>query len=383
MDIRSKNAIFYGLLYIFFVASFLILLKDNFNYNINITPLSKYIKAPEISDRPEEQIIKKSYKPQIVKGIYLTAYSAGNDEFRQSIIDKIKNGQDINAVVVDIKDYSGYILYNSNLKEVNDINGTKAYMSDVKKVLDEFHAANVYVIARLTVFQDPVLAKAHPELALKTKNGNTWYDKSGLAWMDPSQHGVWDYNLAVAKEAASLGFDEIQFDYMRYPSDGNLVSINYNLSEGETRSMQMDKFFKFLSDNLSGDVPISIDIFGLVLDRVKDGYDLGIGQVLTELSDDFDYVSPMMYPSHYPLNYLGFSNSAEHPGPVISYGLDITSSTMATKRAKLRPWIQAFNIGAVYDESMIDAEKQAVENVTTTDGWLLWNARNYYPNYIF
>jgi len=180
-----------------------------------------------------------------------------------------------------------------------------------------------------------------------------------------------------------LGFDEINFDYMRYPSDGSIGNIKYNIPDGETKASMLDKFFTFLSDNLTGLAPISIDTFGLVMDHTDDDYDLGIGQRLDRASLYFDYVSPMMYPSHYPLTYLGFTNSAEHPGAVISYGLDISSSTMANKRATVRPWIQAFNIGAIYDGPMIDAQVLAVENASTTSGWLLWNARNYYPDFIF
>ncbi|MBU1202443.1 putative glycoside hydrolase [Patescibacteria group bacterium] len=379
----SKNAIFYGILYLIFVGSFLFLIKNNGKDNIQFIHFAKYIKTEQNNIAPEEVTIKKSYKPKVVRGIYLTAYSAGSDTFRTGIINNIKNGTKINSVVIDIKDYSGYILYNSQLTELKEIDAIRTRMPDVKKVLDEFHQANIYVIARLTVFQDPVLAKARPDLAFKTHAGNTWYDNKGLAWMNPNKKEVWDYNLAIAKEAAELGFDEINFDYMRFPSDGNMGSLDYDMTEGQTKAQVMDNFFSFLEKNLSGQIPTSIDTFGLVLDNIDSGYDLNIGQKLTELADHFDYVSPMMYPSHYPLTYLGFANSAEHPGAVIAYGLDISSSTMATKKSKLRPWLQAFNLRAVYTQELIEAQEIATENVTTTDGWLLWNARNYYPEFIF
>jgi len=239
------------------------------------------------------------------------------------------------------------------------------------------------VLFRSTVFQDPALAENRPDLAIKTKNGNTWYDKSGLAWVDPGKKEVWEYNLKIAKEAISLGFDEINFDYMRYPSDGSIGDIYYNIPEGETKVSMLDKFFAYLSDNLTGLAPISIDTFGLVMDHTDDEYDLGIGQRLDRVVEYFDYVCPMMYPSHYPLTYLGFTNSAEHPYEVISYGLEISSSTSRSARATIRPWMQAFNLRAVYDEPMINAQARAAEEADTTSGWLLWNARNYYPDFIF
>lgn len=370
---KDEPAFYILILWLAFVASFLALNTDfEYDYKTNFTDETEELQSQE----------KKSYLPEYVRGIYLTAYSAGNDEFRHSIIDKMKNGR-INTVVIDIKDYSGYILYDSQIPEVQNIEAEHNRIHNAKKVIEEFHDANIYTIARQTVFQDPALAKNRPDLAIQTKAGNTWYDKSGLAWVDPAKQEVWEYNLAIAKEAIALGFDEINFDYMRYPSDGSIGNISYNIPEGETRVTMLDKFFKYLSDNLSGLVPISIDTFGLVMDHTDDDYDLGIGQRLDRVVHYFDYVSPMMYPSHYPLNYLGFTNSAEHPYDVIAYGLEISSSTSRSSRATIRPWVQAFNIRAVYDKAKIDAQAEAVESIDTTSGWLLWNARNYYPDYIF
>jgi hypothetical protein len=364
MPSRDNKILHYFLLYLVFTLAFLWLNQhtQSSSQSINIT--------------------KKFPRPASVQGLYLTAYSAGNDTFRQKIIAQMKNSQ-INTVVIDIKDYSGYILYNSQLQKVLKIDGVRARMSDVRKVIKDFHQAKIYVIARQTVFQDPVLATARPDLALQTKQGNIWRDNKGLAWLDPKQTEVWQYNLDIAKEATQLGFDEINFDYMRYPSDGNMANLLYNLPTDKTKAGVMKDFFVYLSQNLSPQTTISIDTFGLVLDHTTDDFDLNIGQKLIDMVDYFDFICPMMYPSHYPLNYLGFDNSAEHPGEVIAYGLKISSPAMQNKRAKLRPWLQAFNIGAIYDEAKIKAQTQATANATTTAGWLLWNARNYYPDYIF
>lgn len=325
---------------------------------------------------------KEKINPDYVRAIYLTAYSAGQEDVRKNIIEHTKQNK-INSVVIDIKDYSGYILYDSQLAEVKNIKAVKNQIKDVKKVIKDFHDAGIYIIARQTVFQDPLLSQTRPDLAFKTWNGNIWQDNKGLSWLDPSKEETWQYNLKIAKEASALGFDEINFDYMRYPSDGNMANLNYNLPDNKTMSEVMSNFFKFLSDNLSGVTKISIDMFGLVMDHTTDQYDLNIGQRVIDAAEYFDYVYPMMYPSHYPLTYLGFENSAEHPGAVISHGLKISAPALKNKRAKIRPWLQAFNIGAIYDETKIDAQTTATENATTTAGWALWNARNYYPDYIF
>lgn len=334
-----------------------------------------------LSEIPEIRNHKKKIKPDYVRGIYLTAYSASRDDWRGRLIEKMKQGK-INSVVIDIKDYTGYILYNSNLEELKKLGTVKPIVSDIKKVLDEFRAAGIYTIARQTVFQDPVLARIKPDLAVKTKSGGAWYNHGGLAWVDPGKKEVWDYNIAIAREAARLGFDEINFDYIRYPSDGNLQSMELDLKEGETKTERMEEFFSYLSAKMA-DVIISADMFGLVMDSAKTGYDLGIGQVLSTATPYFDYICPMMYPSHYNDGYMGFSNPADHPGAVVANGIKIASPLFGSERATLRPWLQAFSMGAVYDEAKINEQTEAVESATSTTGWLLWNARNYYEDYLF
>ena len=331
---------------------------------------------------PETEIARKTVPPAYVRGIYLTAYSANRDEWRAGLIAKMKKGR-VNSVVIDIKDYSGYILYDSRLPAPLEFGTVRPQIKDLTAALDDFHEAGIYVIARQTVFQDPALARARPGMAIKTYGGRVWYDSSGLAWVDPRNEEVWEYNLAIAAEAAELGFDEINFDYMRFPSDGNIKAIDYGLPEGIPKADVMEKFYADLSENLSAVVNISIDMFGLVLDNAKRGYDLGIGQRLTGAVPYFDFICPMTYPSHYPASYLGLGNPAAYPAAVIAYDIKTSESYFEGQRASIRPWLQAFNMGAVYDKTKIDAQTDAAEAATSTTGWLLWNARNYYPDHIF
>lgn len=364
---RSKKIIYLAILLLIIVGLFLY--------------LAQAAQAPVTQLDQNSEIVKKSYQPDYVRGIYLTAATVGNDQVRQKLIKQMQ-GSRINTVVIDIKDYSGYILYESQVPSVREYQAFKKIM-DIEQVITDFHQANIYIIARQTVFQDPVLAAARPDLALKTKAGNTWKDKNNLAWLDPKKQGVWEYNVAIAQEAIALGFDEINFDYMRYPSDGNIANISYGLSPEENKSQALEKFYQYLSQKLSSQSPISIDMFGLVMDNFSSQYDLGIGQRLVNALDNFDYICPMMYPSHYAPNYLGFKNPADYPGEVISFGINTTTPVWQNRRATLRPWLQAFSIGAVYDQQKIEAQITATENASTTNGWLLWNARNYYPDFIF
>ncbi|HLD31544.1 MAG TPA: putative glycoside hydrolase [Patescibacteria group bacterium] len=314
---------------------------------------------------------KVGYTPKNVKGVYLTAYSAGSQKKITEIINLLDRTE-LNAVVIDIKDYSGLILYDSDLSAVNDWGTEEDRLGNIRGTIARLHKNQIYVIARQTVFQDPILAEKKPEWAIADIRGGLWRDKNGLAWVDPRQKEVWDYNLDIAKEAASLGFDEINFDYVRFPSDGDLsVADLGSVAKPEV----MRDFFVYLSGQFkSTSIPISVDFFGFVMER-HDG--LSIGQRLVDAVDQVDYICPMMYPSHYPAGHLGLENPAADPAPVIENGLQKGQGYFVNKRARLRPWLQAFNLGAVYDGEKIRAQIAMTEKYHTA-GWLLWNAANIY-----
>lgn len=319
---------------------------------------------------------KNKQKPptQTVKGVYLTAYSAGNPEKIDEIIELL-NKTELNAVVIDIKDYSGKILYDSHLPIVKNLNLKENRLPDLAKIIQKLHSNKIYVIARQTVFQDPILAEKKPQWSLKDKNGQLWRDKNGLAWVNAANKYIWNYNLAIAKEAAEFGFDEINFDYVRFPSDGQVENIKY--SSNFKKFEIMKKFFHYLSQETK-DEPfwISVDFFGLTMERRDD---LGIGQRIVDALGQVDYICPMMYPSHYYSGHLNFENPAEHPAEVVKNGMLKGSPMFANQRAKLRPWLQAFDLGAEYDAEKIKAQINEVEKYTSA-GWLLWNAANLYTN---
>lgn len=305
----------------------------------------------------EEQILpRQKTVRQIAKGVYLTANAAANPKKINEIINLIK-ATELNAVVIDIKDYSGKITYPN------------------PEVIKKLHDNDVYIIARQTVFQDPILAAGKPEWAIKTRDGRVWRDNLKLAWVDPTRREVWDYNVAIAKKAADLGFDEINFDYVRFPTDGDLRNVVF-ASSTPKRYETMAAFYNYLSDALKDEpVWISLDFFGFVMER-HDG--MTIGQRLVDAVNTVDFISPMMYPSHYPKGHLGLDNPAAYPGTVIANGMKRGMGFFTTStRAEIRPWLQAFHLGAHYDAAKIRAQIEAVEKYPN-GGWLLWNASSRY-----
>ncbi len=315
--------------------------------------------------------------PRSVKAVYLTAASAQNADKRLEIINLI-NATELNAVVIDIKDYSGYIqFYPTDHVESKEVWIAKPVIKNISRVIQDFHDYGIYVIARQVVFQDPAYASVFPESAVKNLKGDIWRDRKGLAWVDPTVRSVWEYNSRIAKVAIAHGFDEINFDYIRFPSDGDMSTVRY-ADELTSHADTMRDFFQFLDTELRDEPAYSsFDVFGMTLDN--DEFDLHIGQRIKDMTEHADYISPMMYPSHYPSLYLGYENPSEHPYEVITHGLSLAQHHFTTStRATLRPWLQAFNIGAIYDGEKIRAQINAVEEAQHTSGFMLWNARNVY-----
>ena len=327
-------------------------------------------------NQPTYQVSKR---PELTenKGIYLTGYTAGDKKRRAELIDLVEKTE-LNAVVIDVKDASGRIFFNTDIKLANEIGSEQIRIPDLKKWLSELKQKGIYPIARIVVFQDPYLAENKPEIALKSKTGAVWRDYKGQSWVDPTNQLIWDYNLDLAIEAYKIGFSEINFDYIRFPSDGDIKQIVYaNLDNAtfEGKSKVMAEFYRYLDNKLTFyPVITSADLFGMVLWR-SDG--LNIGQRYEDAAPYFDYISPMVYPSHYPPTFQGFANPAEYPYEIVYQSLIRAKDQLNSTRAKIRPWLQAFDLGAVYTPEMIRSQIQATDDANGF-GWLLWNASNRY-----
>lgn len=346
-----------------------------------------YNKIENKENKKEEELIEDKIKPlktpEKVKGIYMTGYVFSNQILREKLIKLIKETE-LNSVVIDIKDAQGRIMFEPKLNDLKNWPKSPVTINydEYQKKLTELQAENIYTIARITTFQDPEPAKKFNQLTLKTKTGGIWYDYRGLSWFDMTNQDVWDLIIKQTEEAYLIGFDEVQFDYIRFPSDGNLKTIQYkNLGPEQKKYELMNDFYKYLSSGLSDiKIPLSIDLFGLTYwQRDDENYDLGIGQKLTDVGKYFDYISPMLYPSHYYSGVMGFNNPAQHPYEIINKSLKdgITILTNSSSTALTRPWIQDFDLGANYDASMIKKQIQACDD-NNCSGWLLWNASNKY-----
>lgn len=373
--------------------------------------------SPAITVRDMSNQERLAGPPAVVKGIYLTGWSSGSDSKINSAIGLIR-GTELNAVVIDIKDFSGNLSYKTGVPAIAANGGeNEIRIVQPNAMIKKFHDAGIYVIARQTVFQDPILAKAHPEWALRNKTtGKTWTDNKGLSWMDPAGKQVWDYDVAIAKNALERGFDEINFDYVRFASDGSLGQIAYPFWDQKTpRHTVIKNFFKYLRESLP-DAKLSADLFGLA---TINSDDLGMGQIIEDAYKYFDAVSPMVYPSHYASGFLGYKSPAKYPYEVVKYSMekalarlttygkrlttDASSTESSTigqlsnvkdqlRTAKLRPWLQDFNLGAAYDAAMVRKQIKAVYDAFSSSstsnqqsaisnqfgGWLLWNPSNVY-----
>lgn len=363
------------------------LLPKNSNYKT--ASVANIDDTAPVSKPPSKQL---ENPPSIIQAVYATGWSAGTKKY-QNYLQSLFATTKVNSVVIDIKDSSGAVTYRTNVKKAKEYKAYWPEILDMEGLVKELHAKGIYVIGRIVVFQDPLLAKARPDLAVynksKTKDLSkpvVWQNNGGLSWMDPASSEVWDYNIAIAKEASDFGFDEINFDYVRFPTDGALGNMGFPFWDQKIpKNVIMRNFFQKVRVDLPG-VKLSVDIFGQTTTAPDD---MGIGQVFEDTLGYFDYVCPMVYPSHYANGFLGYQNPADHPYPIIRFALDSAvarrqayalANPSPPLRARIRPWLQDFNLGAIYNADMVLQEIQAVQDATGQDfsGYLLWNPSNIY-----
>ncbi|MGE4170632.1 MAG: putative glycoside hydrolase [Candidatus Margulisiibacteriota bacterium] len=346
--------------------------------------------------------------PNPVKAIYMTSWVGSVKPWREQLVSFI-NTSEINAVVIDVKDYSGTLSFDTQDPELQAYQEVR--IKDLRDFIKHLHDNHIYVIARITVFQDPTYAKMHPNLAVQSVAfGQPWKDKHGLSYIDPSAKPFWEHIVRIAKASEAAGFDELNFDYIRFPTDGNMKDMAFPLtgaitkpqivevlassnttSESTTASLSatqkvfrskkqqaLKHFFAYLHEELKDlGVPISADLFGMVLTSRDD---LNIGQVLETAAPYFDVICPMIYPSHYPPGFNQFANPADHPYEIVKAVLNSGGARLEAAgypRTKLRPWLQDFNLGATYDAQKIRLQKQACKDAGIAS-WLFWDPRNKY-----
>lgn len=391
--------------------------------------------AEEIKEKDEtveidtREVVNHVPLPDSVKTIYMTSCVAGTPSFRTKLIELIRETE-INSVIIDIKDYSGTISFSPKSEEWKSAwANARCGARDMPELIQLFHDHNVFVIGRITVFQDPFYAPKHPDQAvLRADKVTVWNDYKGLSFVDVASKDYWDHIVKLSIDSYNIGFDELNFDYVRYPSDGNMTDTYYPQSVageyGMDRQANLEAFFKYLNEQLDREELFaefrhentgrptstpwtSADLFGMTTTNFDD---LSIGQVQDRAAPYFDFIAPMVYPSHYPKSFLGLGNPNDYPYKVVYYamqsGVDrmLSSTTpmkgflhepiMVTNASgtatftgeytkpvytadKFRTWIQDFDYGGDYDAADVRAQIQASYDAGV-NSWMIWAPSNIY-----
>jgi len=336
-----------------------------------------YLRTSRSAAQTKEGAIEVGLKPFKPKALYLSFYGIGSSSLREAGLD-LAEKTELNAIVVDVKGDRGMVAFKSSTGLAHEAGAQRTItIPDARALVDRLHRAGLYAVARIVVFKDDPLARARPELAVKRANGSIYLDRERLAWTDPFKPEVWDYNIAIAIEAAQIGFDEIQFDYVRFPDAKGLV-----FSRPANMAGRLEAVSGFLGEAYRRLTPYNVyvaaDIFGYVMWNLDDTH---IGQRLEELSPVVDYISPMLYPSCFQFGIPGYRLPVAHPYEIVFLSLQNGRERSGIPSIRFRPWLQAFRDYAFdrreFTATEIRAQITAAEKFGA-DGWMLWNPRNRY-----
>ncbi len=319
-------------------------------------------------------------EPFVAKGLYIPfgLLTQGVESKVQENLDLVSRTE-MNAVVIDVKGDRSWLAFEPEHPLAREIDATYDGIADLRQVLAECKQRGIYTIARMVIFKDDILATARPEWAVRRGDGSLWKDNEGLAWTDPFRREVWEYNVALAKEVVALGFDEIQFDYLRFPSDGDIYDMEFSQeSNTASRCQAISGFVAYAREELDKTGAfLSADLFGMVtsVDPNQHLGDLGIGQRLIDVAPWVDYISPMVYPSMYEPGHLGLSDPWRQPYEVVRISVQDAHKQTSTL---IRPWLQGYSLyGVSYGPREHRLQIQAAVDAKAT-GWLIWNAGGVY-----
>ncbi|MEK9154417.1 MAG: putative glycoside hydrolase [Patescibacteria group bacterium] len=357
--------------------------------------------TPDLLFSPQVSLVRHVSTPEPMYAIYMTQCVVGTASFREALV-KFVDETKLNAIIIDIKDFTGKISYPTDNPALAESVSEKCGADDMKEFIETLHDKDIYVIGRITVFQDPYYTKNYPEQSVQSKSrpGEPWKDYKGLSFVAVNAQPFWEYIVELSKESYALGFDELNYDYVRWPSDGPMSDIVY---PSKDLALELEKFFRYLNDNVKPTgVAMSADLFGMTTTNFDD---LNIGQQLERALPYFDYVAPMVYPSHYPKNFLGLGNPNSDPYKVVQYSMsEAARRTIATTTSigsfaytrigtstpalyskpsydarKLRPWLQDFDYGKDYLPADILAQTRATYDAGLTS-WFFWDPANRYTS---
>ena len=399
-------------------------------YDTNKVELREQYPEGSLEEEAVEEVVPDTREvithvplPVPTKTIYMTSCVAGTKDFRDRLVALIDETE-INSVIIDIKDYSGTISFPPASEAWKGAwENARCGTSDMKEFIAYLHSKEIFVIGRITVFQDPYYAAGiRPDLAVRSADGSrVWKDGKGLSFIDVAAQPYWDHIVALAVDSYNIGFDELNFDYVRYPSDGNMQDISFPHSAaseyGSDKQANLEAFFKYLHEKMTDETLFaefkhentgratstpwtSADLFGMTTTNFDD---LSIGQVQDRAAPYFDFIAPMVYPSHYPDGAFGYADPNDYPYEIVHYAMKrgvermqsdttpmqgflherIGTSTPAVYKkptfdgSKLRTWIQDFDYGGDYDATDVRAQIQASVDAGV-DSWMIWAPSNNY-----
>lgn len=351
---------------------------------------------------PKEPPVSHQETPETVRAIYMSQCAAGTPSFRKDLMHLLETTE-LNSIVIDIRDYTGKISFPVKDPALAPYISDECGAPDMKDLIALLHEKGVYVIGRITVFQNPAYTKDHPDQAVQRAGGGVWKDHKGLAFVDVGARPYWDTVVSLAKESYAIGFDEINFDYIRFPSDGPMKEAVYSWSTGKTKPEALEEFFRYLHEHV-GDTGMatSADLFGMTTTNTDD---LNIGQVLERALPYFDYIAPMVYPSHYPSGFRGYAKVNEHAYDIVHFSMkEAVRRAMATTTSveafthtrigtstpalyekpayparAMRPWLQDFDYPVEYTPAMVREQIRASEEAGAV-GYLFWDPANKYSS---
>lgn len=342
------------------------------------TPENTVARAETPSAEGLEAPTGRKPRPEAVKGIYMTAPTVAGPNL-DAYLDLL-DITELNAMVIDVKDVTGEVMYPTEVSLATEVGATRDVIPDLEDLVAELDEHDVYSIARVAVFEDDILPRERPDLAVTdSATGGPWVNYSDVAWADPYDREVWEYNVAIAREAARAGFDEIQFDYIRFPSDGPLDTMTFEEETYPDQASALGAFLKYARGELAPEgVYVAADVFGLA--ATEDG--AGVGQFMDKLMPHLDVVCPMAYPSHYPVGSYGIDAPNYEPYKIVLETMkDFEAEAKeANPDIEIRPWIQDFDYTEPpYGAAEVAAQMQAIYDADET-GWLLWNPDNLYTD---
>lgn len=314
-----------------------------------------------------------------IRGVYVSAYVAGTESRMDEIIEEIDNSS-LNAVVIDVKDDNGNIIYDMNSDMIDELGTTNVLVKDMPALIDRLHEHGIYAIARCVAFRDPCISDTKPEWVLHDKSGTIYRDAKDFTWIDPRNREAREYLIEVAKGCKDTGFDEVQYDYVRFPTGIKKEDIGIS---GYGRRRAILKFAKYAHKKLEkAGEPLSLDVFGTVINSEIDRN--VVGQEYSWLSLNADYLSPMIYPSHYYEGTMGNGVPDLHPFETIDTAmkysaeeLSAVSGNKLTEQANVRPWLQGFTASYLkkYRKYGADEIKEQINAVSENgvNSWLVWN----------